>query len=258
MTKTPFIIVALLVLVIVAWKVAYPSGTWRYKMTVTVETPEGIKTGSAVREVLAYRSPRILPDAHGGHVQLTYGEAVVVDLGSRGVLFALLNGAKLYVDYAHSLPFYVFSSEYGGLTAAGIRRFRTLKAGPIDLETEWYPIFVHFKHIDDRKSVEAVLEMEPCTNPQISIRNDYSRCIKKDSFAESFGEGVRLKSVTLEMTNEPITRGIVDKYLPWLEPWRAEVGKRPHYPRHKGDWEGAKDPEFAQMAVAALKREGLR
>jgi hypothetical protein len=28
-----------------------PSGTWRYKMTVEVETPEGIKSGLAVREV---------------------------------------------------------------------------------------------------------------------------------------------------------------------------------------------------------------
>jgi hypothetical protein len=27
------------------------AGSWRYKMTVEVETPEGLKTGSAVREV---------------------------------------------------------------------------------------------------------------------------------------------------------------------------------------------------------------
>ena len=33
------------------WRQAYPSGSWRYKMTVVVQTPEGIKTGSAVREV---------------------------------------------------------------------------------------------------------------------------------------------------------------------------------------------------------------
>jgi len=27
---------------LLAWHIVYPSGTWRYKMTVVVETPEGI------------------------------------------------------------------------------------------------------------------------------------------------------------------------------------------------------------------------
>jgi len=36
---------------VVAMDDSYVSGTWRYKMTVVVETPEGIKSGSAVREV---------------------------------------------------------------------------------------------------------------------------------------------------------------------------------------------------------------
>ena len=30
--------------------------TWRYKITVEVETPEGIKSGSAVREVRAWKN----------------------------------------------------------------------------------------------------------------------------------------------------------------------------------------------------------
>lgn len=40
--KTAIAVIAILVLgVAVWWKVSFSSGTWRYKMTVTVETPEG-------------------------------------------------------------------------------------------------------------------------------------------------------------------------------------------------------------------------
>ena len=34
----------------------YVSGTWRYRITVEVETPEGLKSGSAVREAWASAS----------------------------------------------------------------------------------------------------------------------------------------------------------------------------------------------------------
>jgi hypothetical protein len=50
----------------IAWDTVYPSGTLRYKMTVSVETPEGIKTGSAVREIYFYRTPQLVP----GRIQL--------------------------------------------------------------------------------------------------------------------------------------------------------------------------------------------
>lgn len=57
--------------------------TWRYKMTVTVETPEGIKTGSAVREISNSLQGNNWPDV--GNPAGVRGEAVVVDLSKRGV-----------------------------------------------------------------------------------------------------------------------------------------------------------------------------
>ncbi len=215
MSKVLFVIIgAFAVGVAVWWNTSFPSGTWRYKMTVIVETPEGLKSGSAVREVSAIREPKIFPEQKGGYAGLKYGEAVVVDLGERGVLFALLNGYRLGYDHAANLPFYVFPSKYGGTTPEGLKYYSTLKAGPVDISPELYPLFVHFKDSDDSKTVELVLEMEPCTNPQISVRNDYSRCITKDHFAEIYGAGVRLKSVTVEMTDEEVTRGVVGRYMP--------------------------------------------
>src|SRR5689334_19573264 len=64
----------------------------RYRVTVTVETPEGIKTGSAVREASMYHETSILPDQGGTFYNIAKGQAVAVDLGKRGVLFVLLGG----------------------------------------------------------------------------------------------------------------------------------------------------------------------
>lgn len=62
--------------------------TFRYKITVEIETPEGIKTGSAVREVRISNNlaKYVNPDVRS----LTYrviGEAVSIDLGEHGILF---------------------------------------------------------------------------------------------------------------------------------------------------------------------------
>ncbi|HTK84182.1 MAG TPA: hypothetical protein VL625_03765 [Patescibacteria group bacterium] len=66
------------------YKQKYSAASGRYKITVTVETPEGLKTGSAVREIYAKSGgPTMLAEASSGHVDAT-GEAVVVDLGKRG------------------------------------------------------------------------------------------------------------------------------------------------------------------------------
>lgn len=51
--------------------------------------------------------------------------------------------------------------------------------------------------------------------------------LEEDRMEELFGDGVRLKNITLEITDEPITWGVVDQYLPEkfykeiVEKWRS-------------------------------------
>lgn len=239
------------------WQENYPSGSWRYKMTVEVETPEGVKTGGAVREVSAYRFPSPFPEDPVGHTQLVYGEAIVVDLGERGVLFALLTGPSLGVDYAQTLPFYVFPSAVGGTTAAGIKHYRALITDAVDLMPGWYPFFIHFKDISDRKTVELVRTIDQSCIIRSATKKDRD-CVKEDRFSDVFGDGVRLKAVRLRMTKEPVTKGVVDRYLSWLAPWQDRRAKLPtHTIANSKDWDGASDPVFAQAAVAALKKRSL-
>jgi hypothetical protein len=200
------------------WLYECPSGTWRYRTTVIVETPEGIRTGSAVREVFAYRYPTPFPEDPGAHIRLTYGEAVVIDLGKRGVLFALQSGFGFgEADYSTRLPFWVFSSEKGALSAESIRRFSTLKAGPAEVKTKWYPNLVYFKDINNPKTVTRARDFIKCPSDHNECSHRTSGGAFLNTMEDAFGAGVRIESITLETTEDPVTKGIVGKYLPWLE-----------------------------------------
>jgi len=167
----------------------YVSGTWRYRITVEVETPEGLKSGSAVREAWASASSiRIgLPESTSKtHVR---GEAVVVDLGERGVLFGLINqGAGNEVSEA-----FPYTAAKG--IPDRIRHFKNLKLGSkgeLAPDSVW---FVAFKDINDPQSIETVNTGE---------------------FEHYFGSDVHLKRIDIEITNDPVTWGAVQKTLKWF------------------------------------------
>lgn len=181
--------------------------SWRYKMTVVVETPEGIVTGSAVREMGNSLQGSLL--SQNGNPASVRGEAVVVDLGERGVLFALISSdsdMEFYRAFRHVWP-------HGGATPEAIKFYSSLPVGTKGVlpPNHWpgYPKLVTFKDINDPKSVTLAQEWE-------HIRGE-PMYLKADHMEELFGEGVKLKEITLEITDEPVTWGVVDEFLPWLE-----------------------------------------
>lgn len=186
----------------------FASGTWRYKMTVVVETPEGDKTGSAVREVRVQRGLRLTPEMMP-HIEVS-GEAVVIDLGERGILFALLRGGFHGQDYASDILFDVFPSPVPALSTEGIRYYDGLKPGTrAVLKPEQYPMFVRFKDLKDPRTVEAVSAINT-EDKKYGFKNDVIRTAQS-----AFGKGVRVKAVEIEATRERINWDI-DKKLEWL------------------------------------------
>lgn len=180
---------------------------WRYKMTVSVETPEGIVSGSAVRQMGNDTAGSALPEV--GNPADVRGEAVVVDLGQRGVLFALISHQS-DLEFYNAFPVPGMPIGNGGSSPEGIRYYASLPAGSKGtLNPEYppgYPKLVMFKDINDPKSV---------TEAQIWERNDRGLFdLKQDRMQELFGNSVKLKDITLEITDESVTSGIVDKALP--------------------------------------------
>lgn len=189
--KISIAVVSLLLLVTVGYVSCtqmYPSGTWRYKITVNVETPEGLKSGSSVREVTFKSGPKILPDVSGSSWKVT-GEAVVVDLGKGKYLFALMDVDGSY-QIVHDVFPYEASSRHNY-----IKYYQGLTGQRKALTPSQYPLLVTFANIKDPKTVKKVGS------------NELSKVL---------GQGIVLKDITLEMTDESVWHEI-SKYLPWLD-----------------------------------------
>lgn len=180
-----------------------PTPDYRYRLTVEVDTPEGLKTGSSVIEVRTWNSP--------GEVRhkLT-GEAVAVDLGPRGLLFALLRSEQ-NPDWAKTIMFLLSPDvPYVKGEDQFLKRFslmlnmrgRTLEVPrllpriyPPDPQPSGFPMLVRFRNINDPMSIEQV---DP------------------DDLAKTFGDDIKIKCITVSLTDESVTLGI-EKRLRWFD-----------------------------------------
>ena len=169
--------------------------SWHQKLTVTVDTPNGLKTGSSVTRVSVSASPRWwgVGDAAGAGGSSLSGEAVTVDLGEGRYLFALLK------DYSHETARRTFipNNEQPKTEAQVVAVYDWLERmrGERELARDQYPLLVTFDDINNPASVRRV---EP------------------GNLAATFGDGCRLNAITLSITDEPVTKGGVEKLLPWL------------------------------------------
>jgi hypothetical protein len=172
----------ILALLILLAGCAAESVTYRYRLTVEVQTPEGLKTGSSVIEVHSSLSGPL----HPGIDSSVRGEAVAVDLGARGILFALLfsrsdHRAADGIAPATLQPGYV--SEHASIEGY-LEQMRELKKveGRADVPAASYPMLVRFR---DPKSPLTVEEVSP------------------NNLGQAFGQGVRIVRMTAEISNEP-------------------------------------------------------
>lgn len=176
--------------------------SFRYRLTVEVETPQGLRSGSSVIEVDVSQTGEnawATPEARGLRFKIR-GEAVAVDLPNGQVLFALLSGEDS-PQRAAGLPYATlqpprFEGEFDYIKRTRALE-RTDRLGVVPRSA--YPMLVTFGDLSDPASVELV---DP------------------DDLAASFGEGVRLKRLTVQMTDDPVTTG-TQKRLAWL----AEHGR---------------------------------
>lgn len=168
--------------------ILFPTSSYRFRMTVEVDTPQGPRSGSSVLEITS--GLQNLPGKGKTPVTFLTGEAVAVDLSDEKTLFALTS----------DLP------SGGGLEGGITRLFKPDAIGPdafvasvtklgrsdqagrtVELPHELYPKLVTFRDIQDRMSVEAV---DPA------------------NLVESFGPKVTLRRITAVLTNDKLTTGI--------------------------------------------------
>ncbi|KEO89088.1 hypothetical protein EH31_13700 [Erythrobacter longus] len=178
---------------------------YRYRLTVEVDTPEGLKSGSSVIEVQqTVMRPGSSPGSLGVSRKVR-GEAVAVDLPGEQTLFALLR-SESNVDWASYVYIYLkppstekeFVDQLDDVLEVTGERELPRMWPPVAFleERSAYPMLVTFGDMDDPTSVARV---DP------------------DDLAASFGGGVSLKRITVELTDDPMTTGIEERLPKPLE-----------------------------------------
>ena len=188
--------VRLLVISCIAASACTPLPSYRYKLTVEVETPEGLRTGSSVIEVQARAEAKLLPDMQRISATVA-GEAVAVPLPGGRVLFAVLysdsyNGHPERIARAALLkrhPLQDSEPEVYARQAERLGSFTVMSVVP----QEAYPIFVTFGDLIEPQTVNWV---DP------------------SNLGATFGEGYRIRELKIQTTQTEVTSDLV-RWLPW-------------------------------------------
>jgi hypothetical protein len=222
-------------------------------MTVEVETPDGLRTGSAVREV-DYVSAAYA----GGNFNLFQlrlrGEAVAVDLPGGRTLYALLRSpgfsdfsAHIAIDTLLPVPpgtrlnpgvsgFNPSTPEFEA-AFAGLLANREVRELPRERARRWsggpaeaWPLLVTFRDPADPASVERV---DP------------------DDTTATLGPGTRIRRITIAITDDPVTTGI-ERRLGWLSAYWDRPTLIPDPPATLTD---PSDPELRLLGVSSFQTE---
>ena len=172
--------------------------SYRFRMTVEVETPQGLKTGSGVYEISARKlTPLTSEEAEGSAG--ARGEATVVDLAG-GPLFLLLKnddaGQPLHARVTAALAPDARIRNVEDYVATVGKLGGWFGGAKAELPRADWPMMVRFRSIDDPKSVEKV---DP--------------------------GAIGVKRIVVETTGDEVTTGI-EKRLGWLSRQRGSLIRR--------------------------------
>jgi len=184
---------------------------YRYRLTVEVDTPEGLRTGSSVIEVEQRLGRAASSPAHSQVYRRVRGEAVAVDLPGGKTLFALLRSDN-NVDWASYVFVYLAPSYEGEPFEEQLDNVLEVK-GEQKLPRMWPPVV----HLPERSAYPMLVTFGDIDDPTSVARVD------PDDLAASFGEGVSLRRITVELTDDPVTTGIEER-LGWVkDAWSHDV-----------------------------------
>ena len=213
--KTVLWIIAVIALAYGWFHLSFPTAQFNYKLTLEAATPDGPKTGSTVISLDFGSQFNVNGGGRRGSVS-AIGEALYLDLGQGKNLFVTLvsresgrEGRQIGLDGARdliSLPLGVFDLNWepGEERELADQVSAAKSEGHRDAPFLVLPTTVAFGNVADPKSIVLV-------DPR--------------NLAATFGPGYELRSATIQITDEPVTRGI-EKILPWMKDnTRAPLGE---------------------------------
>jgi hypothetical protein len=226
------IVLAMIFAALAYWWIAYPDYSWRQKMTIEVEAAGQIFTGSSVAEVVSrnnYFNARYATAPPWR--QEIRGEAPFVTLPDGRTIFALLSSAN-DLEYTGNIAGRSLLNRQGRVWGHDELKAIVRSDEVMVLPAENYPLLVTFTDINDPTSV---------------------RRVDPGNLAATFGPGVSLKQITLEITDDAATTGPIESLLPWLETVGRERSTLvPNPPRLQKD---AADPAIQYLTPGSFSTE---
>lgn len=189
------IVSSLLLGLVIIYFTFYPTTSYRFRITVNVDTPQGLKSGSSVMQVRDWRYPSWVTFGEISGGSSLKGEAVFVDLGpdgdgkSRNLIALLALGPFGQDPNFYLVPGQAFeplwrqklrSPEFHGSSWE-------LSNLPVGTKTELsdniLPTLVTFSNVADSRTAAI---------------------IQPNKFESTFGSGFRLQNVTIEIVSNGI------------------------------------------------------
>jgi hypothetical protein len=189
-----------------ASNVAYPTYSYRYRLTIALEIDGKVHTGSSVIE------PRWVGQAYipgaGSFIPYVRGQAAFIDLGQRGAVVALLTAPS------HDERGIIVWPEGVGALWLVPRAFGT---GLSDAE------------LPDLGRLSGRKELAPDNMPRLIWFSDVSnprtaRKIRSADIPAIFGPSARVATAFVEITRDPIVVDI-GKKLPWFDVLTGPLGQ---------------------------------
>ena len=176
--------------------------TFRYKLTLEVEVDGQRKVGANVIEMTYGQS------WYEGYIGASVtGEALAIELRPGELLVALLGRANDRTVWRRK-------TGHWGQDGPGIWQIPQLYGVPRGPKEHWVPwlrravAFRGKRELPEDWLPDLVTFDHPAEPTTI-------REVDPHDLAASFGPGVRLHRALIEITNEPITQGRIEKVLPW-------------------------------------------
>jgi hypothetical protein len=185
---------------------------YRFRMTVEVQTPRGMKTGSSVYELEAHKTFALTSEEKEGSAGIR-GQATIVDLPD-GPLFVLMKTKTAGVDLGAAATIAFRPDAQTGRVddyIAAVRALGWTHGVKAELPRQDWPLMVRFMDMQDPASAELV---EP--------------------------DRAGIRSIKLETTHDSISRGIDDR-LPWLKGMKGRYLNGAETARYAGLGLGAGD-----------------
>ena len=167
---------------------------WNQKVTIEVETPNGIISNSTILTFVQSNYPKRLNSKKKSTLGL-YGEAPSIEAKSDKHVFSL----SLYNLYAIITEYAAHYDVSKDETDFIIDRLLNDTTRP-EIVSFTKPSFFYFRDQQDAKSIKQI---------------SYS------TFDWAFGHGTKLKSIKYQVTDEPRTSGKIRSILPWLDGHRG-------------------------------------